>query len=85
MFVNPSRGDSHIKVTAGRLSYLLGVTICGVVSLRVSKAWFPYDRNDRNDRSRNDCSHDDRCDHMETTLVIVAIVVIVAIIWKPLL
>ena len=61
-----------------------------------TKAWFPYDRNDRNDRCRNDrndrCdlrsygNHSyDRCDHMETTLAIVAttIVAIVAIIWKP--
>ena len=52
------------------------------------KAWFPYERNDR---SRND----PRCDHMEITLAIVAIIrkpllrsfsAIVAtaiLIWKP--
>ena len=40
--------------------------ICLILYCVHTKAWFPYDRNDR-------------CDHVETTLAIAAI------IWKPLL
>ena len=60
------------------ISLLHDLKFCITLLKLITKAWFPYGRNDRNDRSRND-----RCDRMETTLAIVAIVAIVAIIWKP--